>query len=200
MITRKICPRCGSDDVQMIAGGTIGMWMCKKCGFSGSIFPEKPIVGSESEDNFMEKRTGEMAEEEIEKKGSEMIGKKRGEEMTNNIRIWKEDFAIIKSKNHNINSFANIHDGKEITLVIEKSKINKKEIIEVNNDWKLITFNMILPLELVGFISKISKALADEGISIFVISGYSTDHVLVKKHDLNKAIKCLEKLEFEVIK
>ena len=48
--------------------------------------------------------------------------------MTNNIKIWKEDFAIIKSKNHNINSFANIHDGKEITLVIEKSKINKKEM------------------------------------------------------------------------
>lgn len=45
----RICPRCGSDDVQMIAGGTIGMWMCKKCGFSGSIFPEKPIVGAEDE-------------------------------------------------------------------------------------------------------------------------------------------------------
>ncbi len=49
MITKKFCPNCGSDDVQMIAGGTIGTWICKNCGFSGSIFPEKPIVGSEAD-------------------------------------------------------------------------------------------------------------------------------------------------------
>jgi len=119
--------------------------------------------------------------------------------MTNKIKIWEEDFDIVKSKRSDNNAFANINDGREITLVIEKSKINKKDIIEMNNDWKLITFDMILPFGLVGFISKISKALADEGISIFVISGYSTDHVLIKKHDLNKAIKILEKLGFEVL-
>ena len=47
MITKKFCPRCGSDDVDMIAGGIIGAWMCRKCGYSGSIFPEREIVGGE---------------------------------------------------------------------------------------------------------------------------------------------------------
>jgi len=47
---------------------------------------------------------------------------------------------------------------------------------------------------LVGFLAKISKILADENISIFVISAYSTDHILVKDKDINKVIKKLESI------
>jgi hypothetical protein len=35
-------------------------------------------------------------------------------------------------------------------------------------------------------------------VSIFVISSYSTDHILVKKKDLPKAIKALKGLGFKV--
>ena len=49
MLGKKFCPRCESEDVEMVAGGLIGMWICTKCGFSGSIFPEKPIVGLKQE-------------------------------------------------------------------------------------------------------------------------------------------------------
>lgn len=45
MLSKKICPRCKSENVQMVAGGTTGTWMCEDCGYSGSIFPEKEIVG-----------------------------------------------------------------------------------------------------------------------------------------------------------
>ena len=43
----RICPRCGSDEVEMIAGGITGSWMCRNCGYCGSVFPEKEIVGKE---------------------------------------------------------------------------------------------------------------------------------------------------------
>ena len=46
MITKKFCPRCGSEDVHMIAGGTTGQWMCKNCNYIGSVL-EKVITGSE---------------------------------------------------------------------------------------------------------------------------------------------------------
>jgi len=46
MITVKICPNCGSENVYMIAGGTTGQWMCKKCGHVGPVF-EKEIIGRE---------------------------------------------------------------------------------------------------------------------------------------------------------
>ncbi len=48
MIGKKFCPNCGGDDVEMVAGGITGAWMCADCGYSGSIFPEKPIVGGKS--------------------------------------------------------------------------------------------------------------------------------------------------------
>ena len=114
----------------------------------------------------------------------------------NKIKIWEKYFSIVKSRRNNVKAFANINDGKEITWIIDKNRINKDDVIEINNNWKAITFDTIMPLESVGFLVKVSKFLADDDISIFVISGYSTDHILVKKNNLNKAIKSLEKLGF----
>ena len=37
----KFCPKCKSENVQMVIGGQVGMWECKDCGFEGSVFPEK---------------------------------------------------------------------------------------------------------------------------------------------------------------
>ncbi len=39
----KFCPKCKSEVVEMVIGGKIGLWECKKCGYRGSIFPEKEI-------------------------------------------------------------------------------------------------------------------------------------------------------------
>ena len=47
MISRKFCPRCESENIEMVAGGIIGSFMCEDCGFSGSVFPEKTLVGKE---------------------------------------------------------------------------------------------------------------------------------------------------------
>lgn len=49
-----------------------------------------------------------------------------------------------------------------------------------------------------GFLAKISTALAEEGISAFVMLSYSTDHILIKDENLDRAIKKLESMRFEV--
>jgi hypothetical protein len=112
--------------------------------------------------------------------------------------VWKEKYAVVKSKKPLPNAFAFVKDKNEITMVIDQNKIINKDIIEIERDWKIITFDMTLPFNLVGFLAEISKALADENISVFVISAYSTDHILVKKRDLVKAIKKLKELGFEI--
>lgn len=113
------------------------------------------------------------------------------------VYVWKETFAIIKSKKELSNAFAVIKDKKEITAIVDQSKIDNNAI-EIEKDWKILTFDVVLPFGLVGFLSKISKALADEGISIFVISAYSTDHILVKSKDFQKAVNKLKSLGFTV--
>jgi len=108
--------------------------------------------------------------------------------------IWKEIFSIIKSKKPYPNAFANIIDKNEITVIIEQSKYNDEDIIEVEKDWKILTFDMVSPFELVGFLAKVSKVLADEKIQIFAISAYSTDHILIKEKDLARAEEKLKEL------
>jgi len=110
------------------------------------------------------------------------------------VYVWKETFAIIKSKKPYLNAFANIIDKNETTVIIEQSKCDGKNIIEIEKDWKILTFDMVLPFGLVGFLAKVFKALADEKISVFAISAYSTDHILVKEKDLTRAEEKLKDL------
>jgi len=110
------------------------------------------------------------------------------------VYIRKETYTIIKSKKPYPNAFANIIDKNETTVIIEQSKYNDEDVVEIEKDWKIITFDMVLPFGLVGFLAKISKVLADEKISIFAISAYSTDHILVKEKDLVRAEEKLKEL------
>ena len=110
------------------------------------------------------------------------------------VYIWKETFAIIKSKKVYPNAFANIIDKNETTVIIEQSKYDEEDVIEVEKGWKILTFDMVLPFGLVGFLAKVSKVLADEKIPIFAISAYSTDHILVKEKDLARAEEKLKGL------
>ena len=110
------------------------------------------------------------------------------------VYVWKETFAIIKAKKPFPNAFANIIDKNETTVIIEQSKCDGKNVIDIEKDWKILTFDMVLPFGLVGFLAKVSKALADEKIPIFAVSAYSTDHILVKEKDLARAKEKLKEL------
>ena len=110
------------------------------------------------------------------------------------VYVWKETFAIIKAKKPFLNAFANVIDKNETTVIIEQSKHNNEDVIEIEKDWKILSFDMVLPFGLVGFLAKVSKVLADEKIPIFAISSYSTDHILVKEKDLARAEEKLKEL------
>ncbi len=110
------------------------------------------------------------------------------------VYVWKERFAVIKAKKPYPNAFANITDKNETTVIIEETKYKDEDVIAIEKGWKLLTFDMTLPFRLTGFMAAVSKVLADAKISIFAISAYSTDHILVKEKDLPKAKAQLEKL------
>jgi hypothetical protein len=60
--------------------------------------------------------------------------------------------------------------------------------------YRLITFDIVLDLSIVGFLAIVSTALAEEGISIYALSTYLKDHILVKKDDALKAVAVLNSL------
>ena len=91
-------------------------------------------------------------------------------------------------------------DEGEYDIIVNEDEIEPSTIIAEEKNWRLLTFDTVLPFELVGFLAVVAQALAREDISIVSISSYSTDHILVKEKNLKKAIATLETLGCIIIK
>jgi hypothetical protein len=58
----------------------------------------------------------------------------------------------------------------------------------------------VLDFGLIGILSGISGLLAEESISIFVVSTYNTDYIMVKKEAAETAIKKLKAHDYEILR
>ncbi|ELZ65238.1 hypothetical protein C457_17102 [Haloferax prahovense DSM 18310] len=103
-------------------------------------------------------------------------------------------YAVVKAERGDPDAFATIRDENETTVVVEEERVDEASAVEVERGWKRLTFEMVLPFELVGFLAQVAGALAEEDISIFALSAYSTDHVLVREDDVAAAAAKLESL------
>lgn len=65
-------------------------------------------------------------------------------------------------------------------------------------DYRAMRVRGPLPLDLVGILAAIANPLAEAGLSIFAISTYDTDYVLVKAHDLKAALEALERAGHQI--
>ena len=63
---------------------------------------------------------------------------------------------------------------------------------EKEEDWKLISIEGKLAFEMTGVIASIASLLAREEISIFVVSSFDTDHILVKSERLEETVRLLQ--------
>lgn len=89
-------------------------------------------------------------------------------------------------------------DSEEITVVVHErdwQNIGRDFIeIKIEHGYGIVTLDVTLDWDVVGYLSVVSRVLADVGVSIGVISSHRTDHLLIKKYDLNKAVQVLENL------
>lgn len=83
-----------------------------------------------------------------------------------------------------------VRTSEELSLVIPESI--KIESERSSGSWACIKVNGPLDLNQVGILSGISTTLAEAGISIFAISTYNTDFILVNIEQLEKAKSALE--------
>ena len=66
------------------------------------------------------------------------------------------------------------------------------KMLEEEKPFRIISFDTKLPFDLIGFLAYITKLLADQNISLFAISSFSTDHILMKEVYLDKAMEVLK--------
>lgn len=62
---------------------------------------------------------------------------------------------------------------------------------ECEAGWSCLRIAGKLDFALVGVIAELARILADAGVSIFTVSTYDTDYILVKSADLDTAVRAL---------
>ena len=70
--------------------------------------------------------------------------------------------------------------------------------LKCERDWRILKIEGPLDFSLVGILSKISTLMADNKISIFAISTYDTDYILIKEKDIENAIDILNKDIYDI--
>jgi len=89
-------------------------------------------------------------------------------------------------------------DRDEVSLVLKSGEWeglkDDFDKFQVAGPYRLITFDIVLDLSIVGFLAVVSAALAEEGVSIYALSTYLRDHILVKKEDAPKAVGALQRI------
>ena len=119
------------------------------------------------------------------------------------IKRLNQDFSVCKVIDYslvNLNaeySFIGKTD-EEKSLVCVTSDV-PANVIERDDGWKGFRIQGILDFSLIGILSKIAEILAENSISIFAISTYNTDYVLIKKENYQKALDILEHSGYEIV-
>jgi uncharacterized protein len=86
-------------------------------------------------------------------------------------------------------------DKFETTLLLDEIDFEKIRYAVLNakveRAFRLLTFDIELDFNVVGFTAEVSKILAAANIPIVALSAFSRDHLLIKQTDLAKALKVL---------
>ncbi len=119
------------------------------------------------------------------------------------LKILKQNFSICKVKEINNINIDNefLFIGKtddEISIVCAEEYI-PINYTDISENWKCIKIMGTLDFSLIGILSKISTILTENNISIFVVSTYNTDYILVKEDKIDLAKKSLEENNYTFI-
>ncbi|WP_299792640.1 ACT domain-containing protein [uncultured Shewanella sp.] len=70
--------------------------------------------------------------------------------------------------------------------------------LEEESNWRCLEVIGPLGFSMTGILANVSGTLADADISIFAISTFDTDYILVKKDKLSDAISALKKKNYQI--
>ena len=85
--------------------------------------------------------------------------------------------------------FCIIETADELSIVCNQSRIPAD--VRAERDWIALKLHGPFPFEMTGVLSSFLRPLADAGISIFAVSTFDTDYVLVKSEALEPALAAL---------
>ncbi|MFR4351245.1 MAG: ACT domain-containing protein [Roseburia sp.] len=119
------------------------------------------------------------------------------------IRKVHQEFSVCQVEDY---SFVNL--GSEYSFIGKTDEENSlvcitnevpSNVIQREDAWKAFRIQGVLDFSLIGVLSKIASILADNDVSIFAVSTYNTDYILIEKENYQKAIKTLSNAGYKII-
>lgn len=89
-----------------------------------------------------------------------------------------------------------VHTSDECSVVCDQSMVPNGT--QAEKDWRILKVLGPLEFSQIGVLASIAGPLAQASISIFVISTYDTDYILVKDTSLEPAIAVLKQAGHEI--
>ncbi|MGN1047432.1 MAG: ACT domain-containing protein [Eubacteriales bacterium] len=120
------------------------------------------------------------------------------------IEVLNETFSVCKVADlsqvdlNNMFCFIGKTD-EEISLVCPYESV-PANVLAREDGWRAFRIQGVLDFSLVGILAKISALLSENGISIFALSTFNTDYILVKAETLDTALGVLMKNGYSVIR
>jgi len=101
---------------------------------------------------------------------------------------------IEKYRPHEFYSVTKTND--ELSIVARTGIFSS--FIRAESGWRIFRICGTLNFSLIGILSKISAVLAEANISIFAVSTYNTDYIMIKNENIKKAAEVLRNNDYEV--
>ena len=118
------------------------------------------------------------------------------------IKRIEQDFTVCQVKDYSLVNLDSEYSfiektDEEKSLVCITSEVHQNTI-QRDDGWKAFRIQGVLDFSLIGILAKIATILADNGISIFAVSTYNTDYVLIKKENYQKALEVLQTTGYKI--
>ena len=118
------------------------------------------------------------------------------------IKKIKYDFSVCKVADYslvNLNAeysfIGKTNEEKSFVCITDDVPPN---VVQRDDGWRAFCIQGVLDFSLIGILAEIAKILAENKISIFAISTFNTDYILIKKENYQKALDILNNAGYEI--
>ena len=124
-----------------------------------------------------------------------------------NLILFEKKYSIYKFRNDTVlpewvysSEFCSLTRTKDEVSVVTVQNKHLSDCIACSKDWRILKIEGPLDFSLIGVIADISEILKKAKVSVFIISTYDTDYILVKEKDLNASIASLQNKGYNIVR
>lgn len=119
------------------------------------------------------------------------------------VKFLKGDFSVCQLRDlSKLNMASDLFflgkTSDELSLVCLTDEV-PPNVLKVDHGWRMFKVEGQLDFSLVGILSNLARVLADRGISIFAVSTFDTDYILIKVVKADEAREALTEAGYELV-